>query len=210
MVKRNVLILLFSFSVVLLGVSCSHARYQPEVGNANSVAAYGGVVYPIPANDAQLRMKLVSLPEPKKHTIHVRMYFKQVRPGQKATLDPMAQILILPDHQTEIRPSRVYASSKAKPLVDLSGREKQVVELVFSLPPGGEAYDHFQFRWKIAYAGGRTETQVTRFDREQQTIKEGVAQKQELEGDFPYLDTLGIFGPPWYGDDFGWWDGGAY
>jgi hypothetical protein len=194
----------------LFFVACSHSspRYQPEVGSGQGISKKGGVVYPVPPNQTQLHMKLVSISAPQDHTLHIRIYFKRLAKDEKATLDPKDQVLILPDQTSEIHPSRVFASSGHRPLIDLSQRSKQLVELVYKLPKGGDEYPYFKFRWTVNLGHGQKETHSSRFDRVVSQFAESGAEEQHLEDDFPYDEELGnLYGPGWIGDDWGWWSG---
>jgi hypothetical protein len=153
-------------------------------------------------------MKLVSIAAPHDHTLHIRIYFKRTAKDEKATFDPKAQVLILPDQSGEIHPSRVFASASHKPLVDLNQRAKQVVELIYTLPKGGDEYPYFSLRWTVNLDHGQTETHLSRFDRVEHQFAESGAEEQHLEDDFPYDEELGqLYGPGWVGDDWGWWNG---
>jgi hypothetical protein len=191
-------------AILFLSLGCSHTHYSPEVAGPKTVVSNGGVVFPVPPTHPILKMKLVSLPTPENQTLRVRMYFKRSVVGQpiKASLDPRAQILLLPDHGPELKPTKIYAATKAKPTVDLGQADQQGVELVYALPAGGDKYPYFNLRWSVRYANGKIETQTTRFDRD---VKPS-GNPNPLNPDFPISAAYDSqYGPEWFGPGYGWW-----
>ena len=190
----------------LVAMACGHTTYKPEVSGPKAALSKGGVVFPIPPTGApDVKMKLVSQPTPKDQTLHLQMFFKRMTTdaSKRASIDPHAQILILPDDGAQIRPSKVYANTAAKPYVDLSSADKQAIELVYQLPQGGDKYPYYSLRWAINYGAGRIETHTTRFDRDAKPS----GNPDPLAPDFPWIDAYqSEYGPDWFGPaGWGWW-----
>ena len=79
------------------------------------------------------------------------MYFWRKGAGGDEHLDPREQALSVPDSSTVIYPSRIHASTAHQPLIKLVGTAKQLVELDYALPKGGNEYQYVVLNWKIHY-----------------------------------------------------------
>jgi hypothetical protein len=194
--------------MVLLLSACAHAyHYVPEISGDGATWSQGGIVFALPATRPLLKMtmttrslkqapKKANLPEGTQ-VIHVRMQFEAVAgsaPTTVAYLEPQDQkLLTFGDVQTP--PSIVRASAKHRPRI-LLNTPQQIVEFYYALPQGISASDlqWFSIQWKVWLADGRSEQQVTRFDRHD-------AAPQSSNGFDDYTqDSVGFLV-----DDWGWW-----
>jgi hypothetical protein len=191
-----------------LGTACSTSKvYQPEVGGAGAQSSRGSVIYSIPPEQPVLKMKLVSAVEPKNKRLRVRMYF--VRKGAPAGefLDPREQALILPDTKEPLFPIKIHAIADAKPRIMLFKNERQVVELLYDVPKGGDAYPYIQLKWKIHYQkNGQPETiaQTERFDYVEKTASQQGVGQYEGSLEFPFIGEAPDI-DSWYPDGSLWW-----
>jgi hypothetical protein len=209
---------LFALLLTLLG--CAHSYYYtPEVAGDGAMSSKGGVVYSIPASAARYKMKVAYLGvadesvsthfNKKEKTLRLRMYFRK-KSDVKNTgfIDPKDEVLTLDSGDLKIHPSAVFASSKKRPLIGLADRDKQTVDFFFALPQGNEgtlAIQHFSFQWTVHYDAKNSETQSTRFDR-QDSRPQGGAEMFPEDGLYPFYESpLLSPDPDWMMDDWDFW-----
>jgi hypothetical protein len=130
--------------------ACNSPSFKPEI-SGDAISSRGGVIYSLPAENPVLKMKVVSLGV-KKDMLRLRLYF--VRKGAPANeyLDPREQFLYLPDSTNPISVSKVHAPDASRPLVKLSDRPKQTVELMFPIPSGTHNYPYVEVQWKVHFS----------------------------------------------------------
>ncbi len=214
-------------TIFVLGAvqGCSHSFYTAEVageGAKADIKTHVGVVYLIPPESSQLKMKIVSLGisknEQKTPELRIRLYFARktvsgkdpgVRRNQKLEyFDPKEQSIILTAGGEKIYPSRIFGNPDKKPLISLQPNQKQIIELLFPLPPkikSNEDLESFSFSWKIHYTPHKFEEQVTRFDRQDQgPINNAAFMTDPDYPDFPIHDFM-VYPANWEWVPYGWW-----
>jgi hypothetical protein len=213
--------------MISLQLGCSHSGYKAEVDGAGAkadVKTHVGVIYLIPPNSSQLRMKIVSLgistDKEKNPTLRMRLYFARKNvavadPGAKRNkvmeyLNPAEQAIILPKDATEIHPNRTFSNPVKKPLIELVPNQRQVIELLFPLPAqikSNDDLEKFSFSWKVHYSKHKTEQQVTQFDRfDAQQENNAEFMTDPDYPDFPiheYMEYPADY--EWAPAPFGWW-----
>jgi hypothetical protein len=137
------------------------------------------------------------------------MYFlKKTDAKNPSFLDPKEEVLTLDSGDLKIRPLAVFARTKKRPLVELADRQKQTVDFFFALPQGSNgtlAIQHFSLKWTVHYDAKNSETQVTRFDR-QDTRPQGGAEMFPEDGLYPFYESpLLSPDPHWMMDDWDFW-----
>jgi hypothetical protein len=194
--------------IVLLLCSCAHSyHYAPEISGDGATWGQDGIHFAVPAHSPQLNMTLgmrslkqapkkANLPEGTE-VVHVRMSFvpiSGVKSGEGAYLEPQEQKLLTFGNM-QAPPARVHAISKHRPRIFLD-TSKQIVDLFYALPKGVSASDiqWFSIQWKIGFADGKSESQITRFDRHDS------APQNSNDFDDYSNDSVGFLI-----DDWGWW-----
>jgi hypothetical protein len=193
----------FIVPLFLIFSGCAHHYYYvPETTGEGVIHSHGGIIYSVPPTHPKFKMKLTSLGV-KDGMLGIRMYI--VRKAGSAPskdpssdfMDPKEQILVLPDVDEKILPSKVHANTERKPLIALTSGKKQAVELYFPLPNKdnkGRDFQSFTLSWSLHYGKG-FETQVSRFDR-QDTRPEQGAEVFPADSDYPY-DESPVLPPGW-------------
>jgi hypothetical protein len=211
--------LLFTLILALLG--CAHSYYYtPEIAGDGAMSSKGGIVYSLPPASPRYRMKVAYLGiadesvsrhfHEKGKTLRVRMYLlkKSVDSKNPGFIDPHDEVLTLDSGELQVHPVAVIARSKKRPLIELAPRQKQTVDFFFALPQGNEgalAIQHFSFQWKVHYDAKNSETQTTRFDR-QDSRPQGGAEMFPEDGLYPFYESpLLSPDPDWMMDDWDFW-----
>ncbi len=215
-------LLKYSFFATFLGVfGCAHSYYYiPEVAGDGAMSSRGGVVYSIPATvNPHYKMKVAYLGiadesvskhfHKKEKTLRVRMYLLKKSDSKDAGfIDPKDEVLVLDSGDLKIHPVAVFARSKKRPIVELAQRRKQTVDFFFPLPEGNKGtleIQHFSFQWTVHYDAKNSETQTTRFDR-QDSRPQGGAEMFPEDGLYPFYESpLLSPDPDWMMDDWDFW-----
>jgi hypothetical protein len=183
--------------------------FKPEVDGAGAISGHGGVVYSIPSKNPVLKMKLASMWIPKQKMVHLRIYFLRKGAAANEYLDPREQSIVLPDSATPIAPSRVHASTAAKPIIKLADVQRQTVELLFPVPQGGaHEYPYIKLNWKIHYVqDGKNQvmSETVRFDYISKSEPQKGVGQYDGDVEFPYAN---YFSPPpedWITPGWMWW-----
>jgi hypothetical protein len=213
---KSILKIFIALALPILS-GCAHSYYYvPEISGDGAVFGRNGVIYSIPPQQPDFKMKLVSMgmqkapaaanaPEGTK-MIQIRMYI--VRPDSKsvpAFIDPKEQVLIF-TNGAEVRPTFVHARTVKKPVVELSDSKKQAIEFFFPMALATKDASYVQFfslRWKIHY-GNKAEQQVVRFDRQDSRPQQGA---EMFPGDplYPYDEAPEFVPNDWEASEWGWW-----
>jgi hypothetical protein len=151
----------------------------PEIEGDGAMFGGKGVIYSIPVQQPELKMKLLSQGMEKapanahlpsgSNVLRIGMNFKIANPqktGQVPYLDPKEVILVLSE-KSEFQPILVHSNLKKESIIHLTGKSKIAVELFYSLPNqvSEREIQFFSLRWKIHYGKNGSEQQLTRFDR---------------------------------------------
>lgn len=201
MKKRFTLLTLF-----LLTGCAHHSKLSPEVGSDGAKAARNGVVYLVPEINTLLKMKLVSLGLGDERMLHLRIYFLRKSSSEKAFLNPKEQFILLPESRTPIYASKVRASGKSKPIIQLLDADKHAVELLFSLPRGGHDYPFIEFHWKLHYTVAGQDKVLEKTERYSSVdnYNQHASDDYSADGDFPYEEPW-LLPEGWIEPDFLWW-----
>lgn len=210
--------ILFAFLLILLG--CAHSYYYtPEIAGNGAMSSKGGIVYSIPADSPRYKMKVAYLGiadesvsshfHKKEKTLRVRMYFlKKTGAKNAGFIDPKDEVLTLDSSDLKIHPSAVFARSKKRPLIELADRPKQAVDFFFALPEGNQgtlAIQHFSLQWTVHYDAKNSESQSTRFDRQDSRPQSGAEMFPE-DSMYPFDESpLLAPDPDWMMDDWDFW-----
>ena len=195
-------------AVFLLLTGCQSPKFKPEVTGDGAISSRGGVIYSIPATNPVMKMKVVSLGV-KKDMLQLRLYF--VRKGAPANeyLDPREQFLYLPDSTNPISVTKVHAPDQNRPLVKLSDRAKQTVELMFPIPSGSHNYPYVEVAWNVHYtSNGQPQNlaQRERFDIIPKKNPQSTVGSTGGDPDFPFDDYESFpGGSEWAGPGWLWW-----
>lgn len=182
----------------------------------------GGIIYAIPpAGQAELTMRVRSLGIRQAHNVQmlgVRMSFVrppgalQAGPGTQEFVDPAEQIVRMEGGQ-ELRPAYVHSRTRKQSIVELGGSTHEVIEFLYPLAKesgGAATISSYWFEWKVHYGPGKTEQQVTRFDRYDARPQQA-AEVYPEDPDYPYdispIEMPGwtiVRGPFWWALD-PWW-----
>jgi hypothetical protein len=218
LLKPVFLALLFAILSIL---GCAHSYYYtPEVAGDGAMSSKGGVVYSIPASGTpHYKMKVAYLGiadesvsshfHKKEKTLRVRMYLLKKSDSKNAGfIDPKDEVLVLDSGGLKIHPAAVFARSTKRPLIELAQRQKQTADFLFALPEenkGTLEIQHFSFQWIIHYNAKNSETQTTRFDR-QDSRPQGGAEMFPDDGLYPFYESpLLSPDPDWMMDDWDFW-----
>jgi hypothetical protein len=189
--------------------ACAHQKtFEPEVSGPGVIYSHGGVVYPIPAKDPVIKMKLVSLGLNENSMLHMRMFFSRKGDPAGEYVDPMEQQIFLPGSEEGIKPSKVHAQTKFKPVVHLDEPAKQYIELLFALPKGGTDLEFVNFKWSVHYkkkGKDKVVSQFERFDHTHHFDQQGVG-NYPTDPDFPFAEfSTAPEDSDWNSPGFLWW-----
>jgi hypothetical protein len=204
--KNTAYLILLCFSLA----ACSTATvYKPEIGGSGAKWSHGSVIYAIPTENPILKMKLVSLVQPKNKMLHVRMYFVRKAAGTGEYIDPKELSLSVPDSSTLIYPARIHADGAGKPLIKLGGHAKQAVEVLFATPKGGDEYPYVKLNFKIHYKKDGQDlamSETQRFDYVDKSEHEelGVG-RYDGSLEFPAIGAAPDIDDMWYPGGWLWW-----
>lgn len=167
---------LFCIFGVVIGLSfCSHSYYYlPEINRLTASPGEGGsVVFQIPARGpAELLLKVRALGFEKVQDaqfLGMRLSFTRPKGAVRTRefLKPEDQILRI-GGQRELHAVFVHAQPNEEKVIDLTGRDSEVVELLFPLTMaynGAADIAGYSFRWRVRYGENREESQEVKFDR---------------------------------------------
>jgi hypothetical protein len=210
----------FGVLAYLLLSACAshHYYYLPEVSGPGAMAGRkGGVIYSIPARgNPELKLHLRTLGVRKvkdAQMLALRLSFTRpdgqtAAPGKSREYIRPSELIVKIGDKLQLQPAYIHTMARQKDLIELTGRPREVVELLFPLPKGSQGekdVESYYFQWKVHYGYDATESQTARFDRND-SVPQQSAEYDAEDPDYPYdIAPMGMAGWQVNQDPFWWW-----